>query len=90
MAASAAAAGVAAWLDAGRPDLGDLPPPDTVRWVARRKALVVGAVRDGRLTLEEACSYYRLSAEEFIAWERTIERHGVPGLRVTRLRRYRN
>jgi hypothetical protein len=34
--------------------LGDLPPPETRRWVARRKAQVVAAVRAGLLTLEEA------------------------------------
>ena len=34
----------------------DLPPPNTRRWVVRRKAAVVTAVRAGRITLEEACS----------------------------------
>ncbi len=71
------------------PDLSDLPPPDTQRWVARRKAQVVEAVRAGRLTLDAACERYRLSPEEFLAWERTITRHGVAGLRVTRLKTYR-
>jgi hypothetical protein len=71
------------------PDLSDLPPPDTVRWVARRKAQVVEAVRAGRLTLDAACARYCLSPEEFLAWERTITRHGVAGLRVTRLKSYR-
>ncbi|MFP4270518.1 MAG: DUF1153 domain-containing protein [Alphaproteobacteria bacterium] len=70
-------------------DLSDLPPPDTTRWVARRKAQVVRAVRAGRLSLEQACERYRLSPEEFLAWERTIIRHGVAGLRVTRLKSYR-
>lgn len=70
-------------------DLSDLPPPDTQRWVARRKAQVVQAVRAGRLSLEHACERYRLSPEEFLAWERTITRHGVAGLRVTRLKAYR-
>lgn len=70
-------------------DFDDLPPPNTVRWVARRKAQVVEAVRQGRLTLDEACDRYRLSPEEFLNWERTIIRHGVAGLRVTRLKRYR-
>src|SRR5438874_5164371 len=32
----------------------DLPPPNTRRWVVRRKAAVVTAVRAGRITLEEA------------------------------------
>lgn len=67
-----------------------LPPPDTRRWVARRKAEVVTAVRAGLLTFEDACTRYNLSAEEFDAWERAIDRHGLGGLRVTRLQEFRN
>jgi len=67
----------------------DLPPPDTRRWVTRRKAEVVAAVRGGLLTLREACDRYALSEEEFRSWERLIDRHGVRGLRVTRLKDYR-
>ena len=68
----------------------DLPPSDTKRWVARRKAEIVDAVRNGKMNIEDACRYYRLSAEEFAAWERAIEAHGVAGLRVTRLQVYRD
>jgi hypothetical protein len=68
----------------------DLPSPDTKRWVVRRKAVVVHAVRSGAITLQEACRRYRLSVEEFLAWQRAIERHGIPGLRVTRLQIYRD
>lgn len=68
----------------------DLPSPDTKRWVVRRKAVVVHAVRSGEITLQEACRRYRLSVEEFHAWQRAIERYGVPGLRVTRLQIYRD
>jgi Protein of unknown function (DUF1153) len=67
-----------------------LPPTDTKRWVARRKAVIVDAVRRGAITLEEACGRYRLSVEEFYAWQRAIEAHGVAGLRVTRLQIYRD
>jgi hypothetical protein len=67
----------------------DVPPIDTQRWSPKRKALVVNAVRSGVISLEEACRLYQLSAEEFLAWQRAIETHGVPGLRVTRLRMYR-
>ncbi len=67
----------------------DLPAPDTRRWVARRKAMVVTAVRSGLISLEEACLRYTLSVEEYLSWERAIERHGLPGLRVTRLQDYR-
>ena len=68
----------------------DLPPPDTKRWVARRKAAIVNAVRSGEMNIEDACRYYKLSTEEFAAWERAIEAHGVAGLRVTRLQIYRD
>jgi len=69
--------------------LKDLPPPNTKRWVARRKAQVVAGVRAGLLTLDEACRRYTLTAEEFLSWARAIDRHGVRGLRVTRLQDYR-
>ena len=68
----------------------DLPPPDTKRWVTRRKAVIVNAVRTGVISLEEVCRRYELSAEEFLAWECAIDTHGVPGLRVTRLQIYRD
>ncbi len=66
-----------------------LPPPNTKRWVIRRKAEVVAAVRGGLLTLEEACERYMLTVEEFQSWQRAIEQHGLPGLRTTRLQEYR-
>ncbi|TMJ59443.1 MAG: DUF1153 domain-containing protein [Alphaproteobacteria bacterium] len=68
----------------------ELPAPDTKRWVARRKAAIVDAVRNGEMHIEDACRHYMLSAEEFAAWERAIEAHGVAGLRVTRLQVYRD
>jgi hypothetical protein len=66
-----------------------LPPPDTQRWVARRKAEVVTAVRAGLLSLEEACLRYNLSTEEFQSWQVAIEKHGLGGLRVTRIQEFR-
>ena len=68
----------------------DLPPADTKRWVTRRKAVIVSAVRAGVISLEEVCRRYELSVEEFLAWEHAIDTHGVPGLRVTRLQIYRD
>lgn len=67
----------------------DLPPPDTVRWIARRKALVVQAVRHGIATEDEVLSRYGLSGEEFALWRDAVEKHGEPGLRVTKLQSYR-
>src|SRR5436309_2623431 len=69
--------------------IADLPAPGTKRWGIRRKAEVVAAVRGGLLTLEEACERYSLSSEEFTSWQRLIDRHGVRGLRTTRLQEYR-
>ncbi|MGH6718526.1 MAG: DUF1153 domain-containing protein [Alphaproteobacteria bacterium] len=66
-----------------------LPPPNTKRWVARRKAAVVAAVANGFLTLEDACRRYMLSAEEFASWQLAIDTHGLRGLRTTRLQEYR-
>jgi Protein of unknown function (DUF1153) len=67
-----------------------LPAPDTKRWVARRKAVIVDAVRNGALTLDQACQRYQLSVEEFHAWQKATDAHGVAGLRVTRLQIYRD
>ena len=69
--------------------LDSLPPPETKRWVIRRKAEVVAAVRAGVISLEEACRRYTLSIEEFLSWQRLVDSHGLPGLRVTRLQDYR-
>jgi hypothetical protein len=68
---------------------GDLPPAGTRRWVIRRKAEVVAGVRGGLLTLEEACERYTLSVEEFLSWQRAIDRYGLLGLRTTRIQSYR-
>ncbi len=69
--------------------MASLPPPNTKRWVIRRKAAVVAAVRSGRITIEEACRCYQLSEEEFLSWERAFEIHGLAGLRATRIQQYR-
>ena len=67
----------------------ELPPPDTKRWTARRKALVVEAVLSGMITIEEVCRRYALSVEEFLSWHNAIRRHGVQGLQTTKLQNYR-
>ena len=67
----------------------DLPPRNTTRWVIRRKAELVAAVRGGLLSLEEACERYTLTIDEFLSWQRAIDRYGLPGLRATRVQDYR-
>ena len=66
-----------------------LPPPNTRRWVVRRKAAVVVAVNSGRITPEQACEVYQLSEEELLSWMHAFETHGLAGLRTTRIRQYR-
>lgn len=61
----------------------NLPPSDTTRWVASRKAQVVAAVEAGLLTIEEVQQRYRLSMEEFYGWQYALEHAGVAGLRVS-------
>jgi Protein of unknown function (DUF1153) len=67
----------------------ELPSPGQ-RWTTRRKAALIQAVRGGWVPIEEACRRYKLSVDEFLAWERDIDRYGVPGLRTTRYQIYRN
>ncbi len=76
-------------VDGSPMSLGDLPAPGTKRWVIRRKAEVVTAVRGGLLSMEEACSRYRLTVDEFLSWQSTIDQHGIRGLRATRVQQYR-
>jgi hypothetical protein len=66
-----------------------LPPANTKRWVTRRKAEVVNAVRAGIISLDEACRRYKLSIEEFASWQALIDHHGLAGLRATRVQDYR-
>ncbi|MCK0121402.1 DUF1153 domain-containing protein [Loktanella sp. F6476L] len=67
----------------------DLPPTDTRRWVASRKASVIKAVAAGLLTRPEALEMYSLSDEEFAEWETAVAEHGEAALKTTSLQRYR-
>jgi hypothetical protein len=67
----------------------DLPPEDTRRWVASRKAAVVRAVSVGLLQRKEALERYNLSEDEFSEWEGAVARHGEAALKTTALQQYR-
>lgn len=67
----------------------DLPPADTRRWVASRKAVVVKAVIYGLIPESEALERYALSEEEFSLWRQAIAEHGEKALRVTTIQKYR-
>lgn len=67
----------------------DLPPAQTRRWVASRKACVVRAVAFGLLTREEAREMYFLSEDELLEWETAVRDHGEVALKATALQKYR-
>ncbi|MBP9047394.1 MAG: DUF1153 domain-containing protein [Tabrizicola sp.] len=67
----------------------DLPPADTRRWVASRKAVVVRAVVYGLISEKEALDRYALSEEEFGLWRSAVAKHGDNGLKVTSIQKYR-
>ena len=70
--------------------IADLLPPGTKkRWVIGRKAQIVTAVRGGLLSLDEACNRYMLSVDEFLSWQCSIDRHGLPGLLSSRIKQHR-
>ena len=67
----------------------DLPPTDTRRWVASRKAVVVRAVVYGLISEKEALDRYALSEEEFSLWRAAVAKHGDNALKVTAIQKYR-
>jgi hypothetical protein len=67
----------------------DLPPADTGRWVASRKAAVVRGVSAGLISEDQALTLYGLSQEEFSEWKEAVEKHGEAALKATALQRYR-
>ena len=67
----------------------DLPPANTRRWVASRKAAVVRGVLYGLISRGEALAKYGLSEEEFRSWVAAVAEHGEAALKATALKKYR-
>jgi hypothetical protein len=61
-----------------------LPSSQSIRWVTRRKAEVLAAIRCGLLTAEDAAARYAISMDELISWETAMTRFGPQGLFATR------
>lgn len=68
----------------------NLPSAETTRWVASRKAAVVAAVKAEVISKEEVERRYGVSEEELEQWMNSLEKHGVGGLRATRLQLYKD
>lgn len=69
--------------------LSDLPDPKTKRWVPRRKAEVIHAIRGGLLSKQDAMKKYNLTNAELTEWESHYGSYGMSGLRVTHIQDYR-
>lgn len=67
----------------------DLPPVDTRRWVASRKATVVKAIVAGLISADEARRRYGLSEEELESWQMAVLHHGEVALKATSVQKYR-
>lgn len=67
----------------------DLPPADTRRWVASRKAVLVHAVAHGLISRADVFERYGLSEEEFDLWAEAVRKHGLQGLKVTAIQKFR-
>lgn len=67
----------------------DLPPRDTARWVASRKAAVVKAVVHGLVSKAWAMEAYALSEEELDSWIDARQSHGDMALRATAVQQFR-
>ena len=75
--------------DGAKMSRADLPPAQTRRWVASRKASVVRAVTYGLISRQMALDEYGLSDDEFREWERAVALHGEAALKATALHKYR-
>mgnify|MGYP001176961022 FL=1 len=67
----------------------DLPPKETRRWVASRKAVLVQAVAFGLIPRSDVLERYDLSEEEFDLWSEAVQKHGIAGLKVTAIQKFR-
>jgi len=67
----------------------DLPPDDTRRWVASRKAAVVKGVQSGLISQKDAMEKWALSEEELNEWLFAVHAHGEAALKTTRVQHYR-
>ena len=67
----------------------DLPPANTRRWVASRKAAVVRGVAYGLIPQSDALKRYQISEDEFHEWVRAVSEHGEEALKATNIQKYR-
>ena len=67
----------------------DIPPVETTRWVASRKAAVVRGITAGLISQEDALERWSLSDAELEEWLGAVKTHGEVALKATLVQRYR-
>ena len=70
--------------------LADLPAPEHEAMGYPAQGGSGGGCPRRTSSLDEACRRYTLTVEEFLAWQRAIDRFGMAGLRATRVQQYRH
>ena len=68
----------------------DLPPVETTRWVASRKAAVVRGITAGQISHEDALERWSLSEAELAEWLGAEKIHGEVALKATLTQSYRH
>lgn len=61
-----------------------------MNWVASRKARLLHAIYDGEMTEMDAYINYGITGPELSEWRKLYEKHGINGLKTTKMQRYRN
>lgn len=65
-------------------DILEAAKSQTFHWAPSRKAVVIEAVSQGKLTEADVEKRFGVSAEEFTSWKRRHAKNGVAGLRMTK------
>jgi len=73
----------------GQITVDSLPPANTSRWTARRKAEVIAAIHGKLITREWALKTYRWTEAELKYWEMSLAKFGLDGLKVTKVHEHR-
>jgi hypothetical protein len=66
-----------------------LPQANITRWTIKAKLAICEAIDLGELSRADALDRYSLTSDELDSWIAKATRHGMPGLRVTRIKQYR-
>lgn len=61
-----------------------------MKWTIKRKKGVLDQIDSGAIDEVKAFQLYGTTRQELDEWRRMIDKHGIKGLRVTKLTKYRD